>query len=191
MPGSSNFIQVNPGQANQETDAAYASDPTTAGGVGFDSITASAWFNKFAYQVSTFVAAFGSMMAGKGYSVSDASESALAAVLAHVATDAGAKQQLLVVPYSPNAIFDGSLAKAFQMSLTGNLTAPTLINTAPGDEYSFLFFQDAVGGRTIAWPSNVTDGADVAGDANQCSIQKFIVLTDGYAHPLTPMVHSF
>ena len=86
MSGSSNFQQVNPTQSNQETDNQYAVDEVRTGGAATKGLCPASFFNKFAYQVSTFVAAFGQMMAAKGYVVSDADINSLAAQLANVMT---------------------------------------------------------------------------------------------------------
>jgi hypothetical protein len=88
MPGTSNFLQWNPTQANQESDATFATDPQRLAGAANPSEFASALGNKCFYQWSTFVAAFAQMMATKGYTMSDASLATLASVLAAVVTDA-------------------------------------------------------------------------------------------------------
>ena len=82
MSGSSNFLQFNPTQANQENDAAYLTDATRTGGAGIGSEWPSISANKTLYQTSTAVAALMAMMANKGFTVSDASLPTLTAVLA-------------------------------------------------------------------------------------------------------------
>ena len=87
MSGSSNFQQHNPSANNQLTDTQYSTDTTRSGGA-VAGIYPSNSFNKFAFQVSTFVAAFGQMMATKGYNVSDANISTLETVMANILTSA-------------------------------------------------------------------------------------------------------
>lgn len=77
MP-TSNFLQMNPTEANQENDATYLAEPLRAGGIPVDSIVPSAFLNKVLYQASTMVAAFANFMLGQGISASDASLSTLA-----------------------------------------------------------------------------------------------------------------
>ena len=83
MP-TSNFLQFNPTQANQENDAAYTADPTRSGGAGVGAIWPSSSANKTLYQLSTFVTAFAQMMVGKGFSMSDADVNALALELSNI-----------------------------------------------------------------------------------------------------------
>ena len=86
MPGSTNFQQWNPTEANQETDAQYTADGLRSGGASLDGVFPSATANKAFYQWSTFIAAFASMLVAKGYSPSDANLGNLAAVLANIMT---------------------------------------------------------------------------------------------------------
>jgi hypothetical protein len=97
MSGTSNFQQWNPNATNQETDSQYTSDAMRTGGAADPSIFPSATANKLFYQVSTFAAAFAQALANKGYSLSDANLSNLAAVLANVMTQAD------MTPYAPLA----------------------------------------------------------------------------------------
>ncbi len=86
MAGSSNFQQWNPNSTNQETDSQYTSDSQRSGGAANPSTFASATANKLFYQLSTFVTAFATMMANKGYTLSDANLANLEAVLTNVIT---------------------------------------------------------------------------------------------------------
>ena len=82
MP-STNFIQFNPTESNQESDAAYAANALVTGGVQLNNQLPSNFLNKLWYQVTTFPAAFCQMLVNKGYSPMDTSVTALAAVLAN------------------------------------------------------------------------------------------------------------
>ena len=83
---TNNFIQWNPNQNNQESDAAYASDTQRVNGAANPSIFSSATANKLFYQNSTMVTALGQMLANKGYSVSDANLANLVTSLSNIET---------------------------------------------------------------------------------------------------------
>lgn len=88
MAGSSNFLQVNPTQSNQESDATYLADAQRLGGFQLNQIFPSELGNKIFYQVSTFITALASALAAKGYSVQDTNISVLQAVVANILTQA-------------------------------------------------------------------------------------------------------
>lgn len=189
MAGSTNFIQFNPTQSNQETDAAYATDALVTGGVQLNNPLPSVFLNKLWYQVSTFVAAFANMMVSKGYSPTDTSISALSTVLANVLTNADTQPQGIVVTYSPTAVFDRSLAKNFQITLTGNC-APTVINAAPFDEMTFIIITNGTAGHTYTWPSNCINFGDMVStpmNANTTYIQKGVARADGTIYSLSAL----
>jgi hypothetical protein len=151
---STNFIQFNPTGANQESDVEYVADSQRSGGYGTDNIVPSPLLNKATYQPTTFCAAFGQMMAAKGYSTSDANVAVLAAVLANIVTEADLLSNLVSVAYSPTPAFNAAAANGFQMTLTGNVTSSTISGVVAGQVVGFFFIQDATGGRTVAWPSS-------------------------------------
>lgn len=94
MAGSNNFLQWNPSKTNQENDSAYAADSLRSGGITTDAIFGSPVANKLFYQVTTFVAAFGAAFASKGYAMSDASLTALQAILVQILTNNDISQSL-------------------------------------------------------------------------------------------------
>lgn len=122
MSATTNFLQFNPGAANQETDSTYLADSTRTGGAGTGSVFASVLANKVFYQWSTFVAAFAQMLVNKGISTSDADFNQLVAALANVVTTADQKPGLIVVPFASTAVFDCSKSNGFEMVLSGNVT---------------------------------------------------------------------
>jgi hypothetical protein len=79
MAGTTNFLQQNPGAANQENDATYAADPLTTGGVGVDDLLPSPWLNKIWFQCTTFICAIAYVIAnwGSGFTITDTSLSVL------------------------------------------------------------------------------------------------------------------
>ena len=86
--GSSNFLQHNPTQTNQESDSSYTAESLRSGGIPVDAILPSPWLNKIWYQCTTAVAALMQMMASKGYVLSDANLNVLSGVLANILTSA-------------------------------------------------------------------------------------------------------
>src|ERR1035438_10320861 len=81
---------------------------------------------------------------------------------------------IIIVPFSTTPVFDASLGSQFQITLTGPVTAPTLINVTPGQKITFMIVQDSTGNRTFTWPSNVqmgTYGGNVNSAANQMTIE--------------------
>ena len=85
--GSNNFLQWNPSQINQESDATYSTEVMRTGGA-ISGIYPSEIANKLYYQCSTMVAAIGQMMANKGYTISDADIAVLITALANILTKA-------------------------------------------------------------------------------------------------------
>lgn len=187
---SSNFLQHNPNQSNQETDAQYQADSLRAGGIALDDILPSLWLNKIWYQTSTMCAALAQMMAAKGYSMSDANLATLAATLANLLTNADIKPGLIQVPFSPSAQFDCSKANGFGMTLAGNLTSLAIINAVAGQQVTLAFTQGNSGGYTVPFPSNVKNPGVVDAGGGNTSMQQFLVLGDGNLHPLTGMTVS-
>jgi hypothetical protein len=149
---TTNFLQWNPGQANQESDSDYNADSQRSGGAVDNTPLPAPLGNKAFYQWSTFVAAFCQMMAAKGYSTSDADITTLQAVLANIVTEADGLPAITPLAYSPTPAFNAAASNGFQMTLTGNVTSSTVAGVTPGQLLAFYFVQDAIGGRTVAWP---------------------------------------
>lgn len=119
MPGSSNFQQWNPAQANQENDSAYTADSLRAGGATTDAIFSSPLANKLFYQLSTFIKAMADSLVAKGYTLSDANEATLAAVLGNLVTQA----DLSVLNLNQSLYRSNNLA-----SHTGTVTKDTMFS---------------------------------------------------------------
>ncbi len=192
MPGSTNFQQWNPAAANQENDAAYTSDTLRSGGAPTAAILPAATFNKFAYQQSVFIAAFAQMMANKGYALSDANYANLVTVLANVKTAAEFLSAIVTVSYATSVTFDAATSAQFDLTLTGNVSSSSLTNTTDGQLVALIISQDATGGRTFAWPTNVVSPGVICPLANSTSIQFFLVRpatnAAGKIVPITPMM---
>lgn len=187
MPGSSNFIQHNPTEANQENDAAFAADSTTTGGIGVDQIMPSPWMNKRWYQDSTMIAALGAMLANKGYVVSDANLATLTSVLTGAfITNNDLKTPLVSVAYSPTPTFPASTANGFDIVLAGNVTSSTF-DVAPtiGQILTFVITQSVGGNSTFIPPVSVNGWKPIDTTPNSISVQQFIVKVDGTIWPVS------
>lgn len=86
---------------------------------------------------------------------------------------------LTAVAYSATPTFDLSLSNVYTMTLTGNVTGPVFsgVDTAEGQEITFVLTQDATGGRTFAWPSGKGSAPVIDLHANAVSVVK--VISDG------------
>jgi hypothetical protein len=191
MSATTNFLQWDPNQTNQESDSAYAGDPARTGGAvngdEFDAATA----NKLFYQLSTMVAALGTMLAQKGYTNSDANFNQLVAVLSNIQTSADIKPALLVIPYGPTQTFDCSKANGFQTELSGNVTSTSVVNVSPGQIVTFIIIQNETGGHTFAWPtSGMLGTTPIESTATSRNVQTFIGATDGTLSPIGPMTST-
>jgi hypothetical protein len=92
-----------------------------------------------------------------------------------------------VVPFSSTPTFDASLGNTQKITLTGNVTSSTLSNAVAGQAINFLVCQDATGGRTFVWPTNIKGGMTIGSTASKCNAQTFIF--DGTnAYALSPGV---
>lgn len=151
---STNFLQHNPTETNQEDDPTYANDTTRTGGLGVDQIVPSKWMNKALYQTTTMVAALGQMMSAKGYSNADSmGVNGLAGVLANILTNADIKPNAITVPYSPTPTFDCSLANSFVFSMGGPVTSSSFINYSQGQVITLTVGNPS--NFPFAFPANV------------------------------------
>ena len=187
---TTNFLPWNPGAVNQENDAEYLADSQRTGGYGVDNIVPSATLNKATYQPATFCAAFGAMMAAKGYSTSDASLSVLASVLANIITDNDLEPNLISVAYSPTPVFNAADSNGFQMLLTGNITSSTISGVTPGQLVAFYFVQDSVGGRTVSWPSSMVGTVQPDLAANAVSVMLFRADLSSILRACSPLISN-
>jgi hypothetical protein len=83
----------------------------------------------------------------------------------------------IIVPFSATPIFDALASSSFIITLTGNVTVPSIVNMKPGQLVAFVIKQDAVGGRAFPWPANVFGAADIGTGPNEITSQLF--LSDG------------
>jgi len=88
------------------------------------------------------------------------------------------------LPFSTTPVFDGAYGYAFDLTLTGNVASSTLQGFAPGQLIMFFIAQDATGGRTFAWPSNVVNPPLIDADPLSVTTAAFIMRNNGKAYPL-------
>jgi hypothetical protein len=95
---------------------------------------------------------------------------------------------LVSVPFSATPEFNAALVRgpmAFSMTLTGNVTAPTLIGVYPGQIITFIIKQDGTGGRTFAWPASVISPGSIGAGALAVTVQAFIADQNGNLYPIS------
>lgn len=78
------------------------------------------------------------------------------------------------VPFSATPQFDLQVGGAMTLTLTGNVTASSVINLGDGAQVSFVICQDAKGGHQFAWPPQVSGGMRIGTTARTCSAQQFV-----------------
>lgn len=187
MPGTTNFLQFNPMQANQETDAEYVSDSTRTDGAGVGAIFPSMSANKTLYQVTTMTAALGQMLANKGFSVSDASYSALVAQLANILTTADQQGGLQNLAWSSVMTLNAAAFSAFAIPLQGP-TALALDGVVAGRLYTMLYIQNGSGGWGITFGSGFGPTASQpTSTAGSLSAQIFLADAALTLRPVAPL----
>jgi hypothetical protein len=78
------------------------------------------------------------------------------------------------VSFSATPTFDAGTASTFKITLTSNVTSSTLANASAGQNLSFIICQDAVGGHSFSWPSNMKGGMTIGTTASKCSAQNYV-----------------
>jgi len=181
---STNFLQWNSTQANQESDSAYLADSQRTGGaptgVEFPSATA----NKLFYQVSTFIAALSNSLVSKGYSPMDSNISSLQGVLANIVTFADLKPNLTSVSFSTSPQFNAQYTNGFELDLAGNVTSSSLINYSVGQILTFVITQGSTAYSFVP-PPNITGWIPINMNPGTSTVQQFIVQENTAIVPLS------
>jgi len=81
---------------------------------------------------------------------------------------------LNIVSFSATPTFNVLLGNTQKITLSGNVTSSTLTNAIAGQQINFVICQDASGGHTFQWPTNVRGGMTIGASASTCSAQSFI-----------------
>lgn len=100
---------------------------------------------------------------------------------------------LVTVPYSATPTFDTTLVDGplvFDLTLTGDVTAPILVTPFAGQLVTFVISQDATGSHAFVWPSNVNNPGVINPAANSVTTQTFIARSNGQLYPIGPQTYS-
>jgi hypothetical protein len=190
MPPTSNFLQFNPGAANQESDATYLADAQRLGGFASQQLLPAVLLNKIIFQCAQFIYAFTQMKLAKGYSMMDTNAGTLQGQLANVRTNADERALLTVQAFNANPVFDFTNTDAIQITMNGNIT-PTFAGLGAGRRARLILIQDGIGGRTVAYPGTMgTIFSQPDGTAGSTNIQEIQVTSDSVLHPAGPMTVS-
>lgn len=187
--GSTNFLQWNPGQNNQENDAAWAADSQRTGGATNDEAFPSPTANKLFYQTSTGITALMQMMATKGFVVNDTNIATLASVLSALLTTADIRPNMVLLAFASTVVCNVGTSLGFEIPLNGNVTL-TVTGAQIGDEVTFVFIQDGTGGRTVTWPSNFFGALQPDPHLGFTSSQQFKVETNGNFIAVGPVMSA-
>ena len=168
MPGTTNALQWNPTQANQESDTAYAADSERTGGAvsgQFPSATA----NKLFYQLSTYITALATMLANKGYSNNDSNLANLVAAMSNLVTNADLSILSLIT--NPNMhVVTGTRGFGVTYQNTGTIamdvTVAGLLNIGGGTGQT-VTVQAKVGSSS---PSSIVDTDSVTNGSGYCGV---------------------
>ena len=185
---STNFLPFDVNLINAEVDSTYLTDTARINGAAASSILPSALFNKVIGQQSIFISALCQALLNKGYSTSDSNWATLVAVLSNIKTSADFGATIVTVSYASSITFNAATAPSFDLTLTGNVTSSTLINTSAGQLLLFIVSQDATGARTFSWPPSMSAPGSICPLALSSSLQLFIVRPAGAIDPITPML---
>jgi hypothetical protein len=81
---------------------------------------------------------------------------------------------LNAMSFSATPTFNAGVYDSFSMTLTGNVISSTISNPTAGQTITFILTQDATGGRTFTYASNVRGWSNVDTNANAVTVQSFI-----------------
>lgn len=93
---------------------------------------------------------------------------------------------LLHVAFSPTPNFPGDIYTAYRFDLSGDVTGGTISGMVPGNLYTFIITQDAVGGHAFVWPTGVNNGSVTSATPNASTIQTFVAVEDGTLYSVGP-----
>lgn len=101
-----------------------------------------------------------------------------------VSGSAGAVTARLIVPAdlpggtavasAASMTFDASVNSSFRVLMGTNVTSSAISNPTARQVITFIIAENATGGFTFAWPSNVRGASNIQTDANGVNVQSFI-----------------
>ena len=87
--------------------------------------------------------------------------------------------ELLIIPYNPAILFDGTNYTAFEVTLNGDVTTAAAANMVPGNLYTITYIQDGTGNHVVTWPGNIHNASSVCPVPNSRSTQTFVADENG------------
>jgi hypothetical protein len=190
MAGTTNLLPFNPNQTNQETDATYLEDSNRSGGFGTDAIWPSVLANKTLNLLSNYLFALFTAFAQKGFTTNDDNVPLLIAQCANFLTSADILPAIMALAFSPTPAFNFGASNAYQMTLTGNITASTAKGLTPGQLVAFYFLQDSVGGRTVSYPGGFFSTVQPDPAPGALSVILFRVDVSGAVRAAAPLISN-
>lgn len=91
--------------------------------------------------------------------------------------------------FSATPTFDFSKGGTEKITLSANVTSSTIANATAGQRITFMVCQNATGGFTFTWPTNVKGASAMGTTANTCSTQTF-VFDGSNAYALGPAANN-
>lgn len=195
---SSNFLQWNPTEANQETDAAYNSDALRSGGAMVGAIFPSATANKLFFQLSTMVTALANFIVAQGGTAEDANLATLLTnltdALENIAESVSAPDQ---VDYTITANGELSITVPSNSCVTvrvalngGSVTSSTISGIQPGQIVTLAVGTPNSGtGWSFNFPPNFLNPASIPSvAANRIYVQSFIVYSPYTVYDPSPIL---
>lgn len=100
---------------------------------------------------------------------------------------------LVFIPFSATPVFDTSLVSgpiSFDLTLTADVTASTLISPQAGQIVTFILEQDGTGDWLFVWPTNVLNAGIIDPDPGSVTVQSFITRANGFLYPIGPQTYT-
>ena len=138
---TTNFAIFDPGLSNAATDSEYATDPVRLVGGLPDGVLPHATFNKFAGQVSVFVAALAEALRAKGISTSDAVWADLVTALGGIKTYSDPPEPTILAVSSSGAVTPGYVDLIEMVDATSGPVVRTLPSSLPANTGAKVTFK--------------------------------------------------
>jgi hypothetical protein len=87
--------------------------------------------------------------------------------------------QLQVIPAGEGMIIDGSTKTAIKILLSSNINTAWIANFVPGNLYTFIIAQDAIGGWSLHFYDGVHNMTQIPQGPNEFLIQTFVADESG------------
>lgn len=94
--------------------------------------------------------------------------------------------EILFLGATDTMVFDGTNYTAFSTTLPGDVMNCSIANMSPGNLYTFIILQDAVGGHVFNWPPQVFGAANVNTAPNSATVQTFVAFNATTLYAIAP-----